>query len=84
MFEDEMTPEQIQAEWEDFLSWQEEMAAEEAAMTPEQKEYLRQAEDRHIHENSIGGLYASQWAFDWFDNGTERCSGIFVIKSQVN
>lgn len=67
MFPDEMTPEELQAEFEDFLAWQEEQAAEEAAMTPEQKEYLRQAEDRHIHENSIGELYASQWAFDWFD-----------------
>jgi len=63
-YEDEMTPEQIQAEWEDFLSWQEEMAAEEAALTPEQKEYLRQAENRQIQEEAIGEMYASQWAFD--------------------
>ena len=64
MFEDEMTPEQIQAEWEDFLSWQSEMAAEEAALTPEQKEYLRQAENRQIQEEAIGELYASRYAFD--------------------
>ena len=64
MFPDEMTPEEQAREWEDFLSWQEEMAAEEAAMTPEQKEYLRQAENRQIQEEAIGELYASQWAFD--------------------
>jgi hypothetical protein len=63
-YEDEMTPEQIQAEWEDFLSWQEEMAAEEAALTPEQKEYLRQAENRQIQEEAIGEMYASQYAHD--------------------
>jgi hypothetical protein len=64
MFPDEMTPEEMQAEWEDFLSWQAEVAAEEAAMTPEQKEYLRQAEARVREEEAIGELYASQWAFD--------------------
>ena len=64
MFLSEMTPEEVQAEFEDFLAWQEEQAALDAAMTPEQKEYLRQAEDRHIQEEAIGELYASQWAFD--------------------
>lgn len=64
MFLSEMTPEEFQAEYEAFLAWQEEQAALDAAMTPEQKEYLRQAEDRHLQEESIGELYASQWAFD--------------------
>jgi hypothetical protein len=64
MFPDEMTPEEMQAEFEDFLAWQEEMAAEEAAMTPEQKEYLRQAENRQIQEEAIGEMYASRYAFD--------------------
>lgn len=64
MFPDEMTPEEQAREWEEFFSWQEEMAAEEAAMTPEQKEYLRQAENRQIQEEAIGEMYASQFAFD--------------------
>lgn len=64
MFADEMTPEELQAEWEDFLSWQAEVAAEEAAMTPEQKEYLRQAAARVLEEEAIGELYASRYAFD--------------------
>jgi hypothetical protein len=64
MFLSEMTPEEVQAEFEDFLAWQEEMAAEEAAQTPEQKEYLRQAEARVREEEAIGELYASQWSFD--------------------
>jgi hypothetical protein len=64
MFPDEMTPEEMQAEWEDFLSFQAEVAAEEAAQTPEQREYLRQAEARVREEEAIGELYASQWAFD--------------------
>lgn len=64
MFLSEMTPEDLQAEFEDFLAWQEEMAAEEAAQTPEQKEYLRQAEDRHLRDEAIGEMYASMYAFD--------------------
>lgn len=64
MFPDEMTPEEMQAEFEDFLAWQEEQAAEEAAMTPEQKEYLRQAEARVREEEAIGEMYASLYAFD--------------------
>jgi hypothetical protein len=40
------------------------MAAEEAAMTPEQKEYLRQAENRQLQEEAIGEMYASRYAFD--------------------
>lgn len=74
MFPDEMTPEEVQAEFEDFLAWQMEMAAEEAAMTPEQKEYLRQAEARVREEEAIGEMYASQWAFDWFDNHPSGCA----------
>lgn len=84
MFDSEMTPEEVQAEFEDFLAWQEEMAAEEAAMTPEQKEYLRQAEARVREEEAIGELYASQWAFDWFDKSRETWSGTQTIKCQVN
>jgi len=64
MFLSEMTPEDLQAEFEDFLAWQEEMAAEEAARTPEQKEYLRQAEARVLEEEAIGEMYASRYAFD--------------------
>ena len=84
MFYSEMTQEEMAAEFEDFLAWQEEQAALDAAMTPEQKEYLRQAEDRHIQEEAIGEMYASQWSFDWFDKSRETWSGVFVIKSQVN
>ena len=64
MFDSEMTPEEMAAEFEEFLAWQEEQAAEEAALTPEQKEYLRQAENRQVQEDAIGELYASQFAFD--------------------
>ena len=64
MFLSEMTPEEMAAEFEEFLAWQEEQAAEEAAMTPEQKEYLRQAENRLIQEEAIGEMYASRYAFD--------------------
>jgi hypothetical protein len=64
MFLSEMTPEEVQAEFEDFLAWQEEQAAEEAAMTPEQKDYLRQAEARVREEEAIGEMYASLYAFD--------------------
>ena len=64
MFEDEMTPEQIQAEWEDFLSFQAEVAAEEAALTPAEKQSRARAEARLAHEEAIGELYASQFAFD--------------------
>jgi hypothetical protein len=64
MFLSEMTQEEVQAEFEAFLAWQEEQAALHAAMTPEQKEYLRQAEDRHLRDEAIGEMYASQWSFD--------------------
>jgi hypothetical protein len=64
MFDSEMTPEEQAKEWDDFLSWQEEMAAEEAAMTPEQKEYLRLAALRVLEEEAIGEMYASRYAFD--------------------
>lgn len=64
MFLSEMTQEELQAEFEDFLAWQEEQAAEEAAMTPEQKDYLRQAEARVREEEAIGEMYASLYAFD--------------------
>jgi hypothetical protein len=63
-YEDEMTPEQVQAEWEDFLSWQEEMAAEEAALTPAEKQARSRAEARLANEEAIGEMYASQFAFD--------------------
>jgi hypothetical protein len=29
-------------------------------------------------------LYASQWAFDWFDKSRETWSGIFPANSQLN
>ena len=64
MFLSEMTPEEFQAEYEAFLAWEEEQAALDAAMTPEQKEYLRQAEDRHLRDEAIGEMYASRYAFD--------------------
>jgi hypothetical protein len=64
MFLSEMTPEDLQAEFEDFLAWQAEEAAEEAARTPEQKEYLRQAEARVLEEEAVGEMYASRYAFD--------------------
>ena len=64
MFLSEMTPEEQAQEWDDFLSWQAEMAAEEAALTPEQKEYLRLAALRVLEEEAIGEMYASRYAFD--------------------
>jgi hypothetical protein len=64
MFLDEMTPEEQQREWEEFLSWQEEMAAEEAALTPEQKQERLRAEARLAQEEAIGEIYASRYAFD--------------------
>lgn len=64
MFDSEMTPEDLQAEWEDFLAWQAEVAAEEAALTPEQKEYRRLAALRVLEEEAIGEMYASRYAFD--------------------
>lgn len=64
MFLDEMTPEEIQAEWEDFLSWQEEIAAEEAALTPAEKQARARAEARLAEEEAIGEMYASQYAHD--------------------
>lgn len=64
MFPDEMTPEELQAEFEDFLAWQAEVAAEEAALTPAEKQARARAEARVREEEAIGELYASQWAFD--------------------
>lgn len=64
MFLSEMTPEDQAREWEEFLSWQEEVAAEEAALTPEQKEYRRLAALRVLEEEAIGEMYASRYAFD--------------------
>lgn len=64
MFLDEMTPEEQQREWEDFLSFQAEVAAEEAALTPAEKQARSRAEARLADEEAIGEMYASQWAFD--------------------
>lgn len=64
MFLSEMTPEEQAQEWEDFLSWQEEVAAEEAALTPAEKQARARAEARLAEEEAIGEMYASQYAFD--------------------
>ena len=64
MFPDEMTPEELQAEWEDFLSFQAEVAAEEAALTPAEKQSRARAEARLAQEEAIGEMYASRYAFD--------------------
>jgi hypothetical protein len=64
MFLDEMTPEDQAREWEDFLSWQAEVAAEEAALTPAEKQERSRAEARLREEEAIGETYASQFAFD--------------------
>jgi hypothetical protein len=64
MFLDEMTPEEQAREWEDFLSFQSEVAAEEAALTPAEKQARSRAEARLEHEQEIGEMYASQFAFD--------------------
>lgn len=64
MFDSEMTPEEQAREWEEFLSWQSEMAAEEAALTPAEKQARARAEARLANEEAIGELYASQFAFD--------------------
>jgi hypothetical protein len=64
MFLDEMTPEEQAREWEDFLSFQAEVAAEEAALTPAEKQARARAEARLAQEEAIGEMYASQWAFD--------------------
>ncbi len=64
MFLSEMTPEEQAQEWEDFLSWQEEAAAEEAALTPAEKQARARAEARLAQEEAIGEMYASRYAFD--------------------
>jgi hypothetical protein len=64
MFPDEMTPEEQAREWEEFLTWQAEVAAEEAALTPAEKQARSRAEARLAHEQEIGEMYAAQWAFD--------------------
>jgi hypothetical protein len=64
MFLDEMTPEDQAREWEDFLSFQAEVAAEEAALTPAEKQARSRAEARLANEEAVGEMYASQWAFD--------------------
>jgi hypothetical protein len=64
MFLDEMTPEEQAREWEDFLSFQAEVAAEEAALTPAEKQARSRAEARLADEEAVGEMYASQWAFD--------------------
>ena len=64
MFLDEMTPEDQAREWEDFLSFQAEVAAEEAALTPAEKQERKRAEARLMREEEVGEMYASQWAFD--------------------
>jgi hypothetical protein len=64
MFLDEMTPEEQAREWEDFLSWQAEVAAEEAALTPAEKQTRSRAEARLANEEAVGEMYASQYAHD--------------------
>lgn len=64
MFLSEMTPEDQAREWEEFLSWQEDMAAEEAALTPAEKQARARAEARALQEEAIGEMYASRYAFD--------------------
>ena len=63
MFE-EMTPEQQQAEMEAFWAFQEELEAEEASLTPAEKQARARAEARLAEEEAIGELYASRYAFD--------------------
>ena len=64
MFLDEMTPEEQAREWEDFLAWQAEVAAEEAALTPAEKQARARAEARLAQEEALGEMYASRYAFD--------------------
>lgn len=64
MFYDEMTPEELEREMDDFHSFLAEMYAEEQAMTPEEKLARSRAEARLIHEEWIGEQHAAQWAFD--------------------
>jgi hypothetical protein len=64
MFLDEMTPEEQAREWEEFLTWQAEVAAEEAALTPAEKQARSRAEARLADEEAVGEMYASQYAHD--------------------
>ena len=40
---------------------------EEEILTPEEQAASDRAQARLAHEEAIGELYASQFAFDWFD-----------------
>jgi hypothetical protein len=64
MFPDEMTPEEQAREWEEFLAWQSEVDAHEAALTATEKQARSRAEARLAHEQEIGELYAAQYAHD--------------------
>lgn len=64
MFYDEMTPEEQAREFAEFLAWQEEVAAEEAALTPAEKQARARAEARLAQEEAMGEMYASRYAFD--------------------
>jgi hypothetical protein len=64
MFLSDMTPEEQDREWEEFLSFQAEVAAEEAALSPAEKQERKRAEARAMREEEIGEMYASRYAFD--------------------
>lgn len=63
MFE-EMTPEQMDAEMETFWAFQEELEAEEASLTPAEKQARSRAEAIAMQQEAIGEMYASRYAFE--------------------
>lgn len=51
---------------------------EEEPLTPEEEAAQRRSDERQAREEMIGEMYASQFAFDWFDRDTERCSTFLI------
>ena len=62
---------------EDF-GWDLDDFWEEEILSPEEQAASDRAQARLAHEEAIGELYASQFAFDWFDRDTERCSTFLI------
>lgn len=51
---------------------------EEEILTPEEQAASDRAQARLAHEEAIGELYASQFAFDWFDKSRETWSALWI------
>ena len=52
---------------------------EEEPLTQEELDAERRSMEQAAREDMIGEMYASQFAFDWFDRDTERCSTHFDL-----